>query len=167
LALKRAVFAGLAVLGAVLLAAAEFSPVYHVVVGSLEIVRRSVQGADNHSYALLIIAALALPMALGALRGSRPAALALIALGAGALYVTLALDLPDARATGQLKESALYEDAKAKPARGLYLEAAGGGVLVLSGLGFLLAVGRTEPRTPRAGRRSADAHAAAADEDAA
>ena len=68
--MKQRVFTGVAVLGAALLVVAEFSPVYEVVIGALEIVRRSVDGADNHSYALLILAVLALPMALGALRGA-------------------------------------------------------------------------------------------------
>jgi hypothetical protein len=150
---KRGVFAGCALLGAALLVAAEFSPVYEVVVGTLEIVRRSVDGADNHSYALLVIAAVALPMALGALRGSRPAALALVALGAAALVVTLALDLPDARETGQLPESVTFEDAQARPARGLYFAAAGGGLLVMSGVGFLLPAELPLPRVRRPRRR--------------
>ncbi|MGH2917296.1 MAG: hypothetical protein ACRDLS_01660 [Solirubrobacteraceae bacterium] len=131
------VFAGVAALGAALLVAAEFSPVYEVVVGSLAIPRREVDGADNHSYALLIVAVLALPMALGALRGARPAALALVALGGTALFVALALDLPDARATGRLPESVAYEDARARASTGLYVELAGGGLLIIAGAGLL------------------------------
>ena len=134
--MKRSAFAGLAVVAAALLVAAELSPVYEVVVGTLEVVRRRVDGADNHSYALALIAVLA--MALGALRGSRPAALALAALGAAALVVTLALDLPDARSSGRLPESVSFEDARARPARGLYLAGAGSGLLVVAGLGLAL-----------------------------
>lgn len=48
--MKRRTFTGgAAVVGAALLAGAEFSPAYRVVVGTLEVERRSVQGADNHS----------------------------------------------------------------------------------------------------------------------
>lgn len=150
--MKRSVFAGLAALGAALLVGAEFSPVYRVVVGTLEIERRSVQGADNHSYALLIVAALALPMALGALRGSRPAALALVALGATAVFVAVAIDLPDSRAAGRLPESVSFEDARARPARGLYGELLGGTLLAVAGLA--LAVVRPGPSERGATRRS-------------
>jgi hypothetical protein len=152
--MKRGVFAAVAALGAALLVVAEFSPVYEVVLGSLDIVRRSVDGGDNHSHALLIVAALALPMAFGALRGSRPAALALIALGAAALFVTLAIDLPDSRASGRLPESVSFEDARARPAIGLYLALAGGGLLVVAGLGLTLPGSRRrkspKPESPEA-----------------
>jgi hypothetical protein len=135
--MKHRVFAGLAVLGAALLVLAEFSPVYEVVLGDPAIVRRSVNGADNHSYALLVLAALALPMALGALRGARAAALALVALGAAALLVSIAIDLPDTRASGRLPESVAFEDARARAATGLYLQLVGGGLLIVAGGGLL------------------------------
>jgi hypothetical protein len=141
--MRRRVFAGVAVVGAGLLVAAEFSPVYEVVLGL--VVRRRVEGGDNHSYALLLVAALALLMVLGALRGSRPAALALVALGAAALFVTLSLDLPDARATGRLPESVAYEEAKAQPTKGLYFEGAGGALLVVAGAGLLLGAPARRP----------------------
>jgi len=58
-------FAVLAVIAGALLAAAEFTTVYEVVVGELEIVRTKKSGADQHSYALLILAAVTVPLALG------------------------------------------------------------------------------------------------------
>jgi hypothetical protein len=140
--MNRRIAAGLAVAGAALLVAAEFSAVYEVVVGTLQIPRRTVSGGDNHSYALVLVAAAALGMAFGALRGARAAAVALVALGATALVVGLALDLPDARATGQLPESVTFEDAKAKPCAGLFLELAGGGLLVLAGVAALAPAAR-------------------------
>lgn len=143
--MKQRVFAGVAVLGAALLVVAEFSPVYEVVLGDPAIVRRSIDGADNHSYALLILAVFALPMALGALRGARAAAFALVALGAAALVVSLAIDLPDSRATGRLPESVAYEDARARTATGLYLQLLGGALLVAGGGGLLAG----SPRAPR------------------
>ncbi|MDQ3677531.1 MAG: hypothetical protein M3401_12135 [Actinomycetota bacterium] len=134
--MSRGVFAGVAALGAALLVAAEFSPVYEVVVGTLEIVRRRMDGAENHSYALLVIALLALAMALGALRGSRSATLAIVALGCAALFVALVLDLPDARSNGRLPESVSFEDAHARPAGGLYVEIVGAVLLTIAGAGL-------------------------------
>ncbi len=135
--MSRGLFAGLAVIGAALLVAAELSPVYEVVIGALEIVRRRVEGAENHSWALLVIAVVALAMTLAAWRGSRAPAIALVALGGAALFVTLALDLPDARKSGRLPESVAYEEARARPARGLYLAGAGGALLIVAGAGLL------------------------------
>ena len=67
-------FAVIAVFGGALLAAAELSTVYEVVVGALEIVRVKQSGSDQHFYALLILAAATVPLALRcAARASRPA----------------------------------------------------------------------------------------------
>jgi hypothetical protein len=133
-----ALAAVLAVAGIVLLVVAEFSVVVRVVVGSLETERRSVTGHADHGYALLIVAVAAIAMTLGALGGARAAAGALIVLGAVALAVALAIDLPKTRESGQLPESVAFEDAHAKAGPGLALELAGGAALVLAG-GLLLA----------------------------
>jgi hypothetical protein len=142
-------FAVLAVIAGALLAAAEFTTVYKVVVGELEIVRTKKSGADQHSYALLILAGATVPLALGALRGARrPAggrigarapATALVVLGAVALAVALLGDLPDAQDKGPLPESLSFEDARARPAGGFYLEIAGGALIIVSGAGLLVA----------------------------
>jgi hypothetical protein len=152
---RAAVFAGLALVGAALLAIAEFTTLYDVVVGSLDIVRRSAKAGDEHSYALVILAGAAVPMALGALRaantqfggmrGARAPALALAVLGGVALYIAFVRDLPDTRSSGRLPESVTFEDARARPGPGLYLEIAGGGLLILSG-GGLLVTHRPRPR---------------------
>jgi len=68
-------------------------------------------------------------------------ATALVLLGAAALYIALAIDLPDTRARGRLPESISFEAAHARAAGGLYLEIAGGGLLVVAG-GGLLALAR-------------------------
>jgi hypothetical protein len=137
----RGVAAVLAVAGIALLVVAEFSAVVRVVVGSLETEKRSVVGHANHGYALLFVALAAVPFLLLALRGARAAAAALVALGAVALVVALAIDLPDTRGSGRLPESVTFEDAQAKAGPGLALEIAGGAALVLAG-GLLAGLGR-------------------------
>jgi hypothetical protein len=141
----RAVAAALALVGIVLLVAAEFSAVVRVVVGSLNTEKRSVVGHANHGYALLVVAIAAVPLLLVALRGARAAAAALMALGAVALVVALAIDLPDTRASGRLPESVAFEDAQAKAGPGLALEVGGGVALLLAG-GLLVALGRPRRR---------------------
>ena len=134
----QTVLAAIAVLGAVLLLVAELSPLYTVVVGSLETPRRSVSGGSSHGWALAVVAFAALAMTFGALRGARAAAGALVALGAVALVVALAIDLPDTRRSGSLREAVAFEKAHAKAARGLGLELAGAIALLASGAGLLL-----------------------------
>ena len=144
-----------AVLGAVVLVVAEFSTLYDVVIGSLETPRRSVGVGENHAYALLVVALVSVPMALGAARGARPPAFALVALGAVALFIALAVDLPETRQSGRLAESVAFEDAQAQVATGFYLETLGAVVLLFAG-GALLLLGRgaqpgRELRSDRAG----------------
>ncbi len=141
----RVLAAGLAVAGIALLVLAEFSTVLRVVVGSLEVQKRTVSGADNHGYALFVVAVCALPLVLWALRGARPAAAGVLVLGAATLAVALAIDLPDSRESGRLPESVTFEDARAQAGPGLALEVAGGLALVLAG-GLLLVLGA--PRRP-------------------
>ncbi|HUR85958.1 MAG TPA: hypothetical protein VMY78_11480 [Solirubrobacteraceae bacterium] len=142
----RALAAGLAVAGIALLVFAEFSTVLRVVVGSLEIEKRTVNGAGNHGYALLVVAVCAVPLVLGALRGARPAAAGVVALGAVSLVVALAIDLPDTRESGRLPESVTFEDARAQAGPGLALEIAGGVGLVLAG-GLLLVLAAPSRRS--------------------
>lgn len=129
----RAVLAGVAMVGAVVLFAAEFTTLAEVVVGSLGSVQRRVQGGDNHDHALLVLALATVAAAYGALRGGRPFALALVALGAAALLVALAVDLPDTRGSGGLPEAVVFEDARARAGTGLYLEIAGAVLVLLAG----------------------------------
>ena len=153
----RRLAAALALAGVVLLVVAEFTTVFEVTVGSLGVVKRSATGGAHHGYALLVIGLAATGMMLWALgSGGRPAALALVALGAAALVVALAIDLPDTRASGQLPESLAYENARARAGTGLSLEIAGGVLLVVAG-GVLVAAGRPGPAAPRRGRREESA----------
>lgn len=151
----RGAAAGLALAGVALLAIAEFTTLFEVTVGSLEVVTRSSTAGENHGYALLVVAIVAAAMALPALRGARPPALALVVLGILALAIALALDLPDTRDSGGLPESLAYEEAKARAGPALGLEVAGGALLLAAG-GVLLRLGagrsasRERPRAPRA-----------------
>jgi len=147
----RRALAAVALVGAALLLAAELSPLYTVVVGSLDTPRRSVSGGSNHAYALALVALAAVAMAAGALRGARAAAVALVLLGAVALAVALAIDGPATRQSGALRESLAYSEAHARAARGFHLELSGAIVLLVSGAG-LLALGR--PRAAATGSRS-------------
>ncbi len=149
----RRLAAALGLAGAVLLAVAEFTTLFEVTVGSLGVVKRSATGGEHHGYALLVIALAGMAMVLWALAsGGRAAALALVVLGAAAVVVALAVDLPDTRAGGRLPESLAYENARARAGTGLGLEIAGGGLLAVAG-GVLAGAGRSRPAAPRRGRR--------------
>lgn len=133
---------GGAVLGALLLIASEFTTLYRV--ATLNGVRpiSSTTTGSHDAYALIPIALVAVALAYGAVvRGSRPALLALGALGVATLLIALIGDLPDARATGMVGNSAThYQSAGAKPQAGLYIETLGAIVLIISsGCGILLA----------------------------
>jgi len=146
----RRLAAALAALAVALLVAAEFSTVFEVTVGSLEVVRRSSTGGANHGYALLVVGLFAVVLVLLGLRGAgRAAGLGLVALGAVALVVALAVDLPDTRGSGRLPESLAYDDARARAGAGLRLEIAGGALLVVAG--GLLAAGASVGRRPASG----------------
>jgi hypothetical protein len=159
----RGLAATVAVAGAVLLVVAELSPLYTVVVGSLRTPQRSVSGGANHGYALLLAAAGALAMTIGALRGARAAAAALVALGAVVLAIAFGIDRPDTHSSGTLRESIAFQAARAQPARGYTLEIAGGVALIVAG-GALLVLGGGRPtrRSDRArpGRESGGARPA-------
>ena len=146
----RRLAAALSIVAVALLVAAEFSTVYEVTVGSLEVVQRSASGGENHGYALLVVAVFAVVLTLLGLRGGgRAPGLALVALGAVVLVVALAVDRPDTRGSGRLPESLAYEDARARAGAALGLELVGGVLLVVAG--GLLAFGAAAA----AGRRPA------------
>lgn len=143
--IARRAAALLALAGVALLVAAEFTTVFEVTVGSLEVVTRSATGGENHGYALLVVAILAVALTAAALRGGRAPALALVALGVLALAIALLADLPDTRGSGELPEALAYEQAQARAGSGLGLELAGALLLVAAG-GVLLFSGRPRPR---------------------
>ena len=131
--------AAVAAIAAVLLIVSEFLPLYKVLVGALETERRSEVGWRNHAFAMLLLGLASVPMLLGALRGARPAMWALAGIGVVVIVIALTVDLSAARETGTLRESVSYEDARAEPAIGFFLETLGGVLLLLAG-GLMLFV---------------------------
>ena len=132
----------LGVLGAVLVLASEFLTIAEVDVLTTgtcrEIADPAVKeacrttGFEQHGGAFLLLGAA------GAghdprprRRGSRPAAVALLTIGAVVLAFALARDVPKTQKEGLVGQS--YNDAKAGPGTGLYTEIAGGALLVLTG----------------------------------
>src|SRR4051812_35401612 len=75
-------------------------------------------GGEEHSYALLLMGIVTLLMSWGAALGrSRPAAIALIVIGAAVLVIAFATDVPDIHKTGVLGER--FESAHAQAGPGL------------------------------------------------
>ena len=130
----------MAVIAAVLLVVSTFLNLYTVGTGVTTL--REFTGLDHHSVAMLLLGVAALPMAVGAARGARPAMLALSALGVVVLVVAFTVDLPAALDEGLLAVS--YEGAEAKPAIGFYVETLAGTMLLAAG-GLLLMLGRPAP----------------------
>jgi hypothetical protein len=156
--LRIALFAA-AVAGALLLVASTFTTVLAIAVaGSTKVaagadLRHS--GWERHGPALLLLAALALVLAAGALRGSRPAAVAVAVCGLAALLIVLIGDAPDLHRTGFVGE--VYADAEAGPGAGWYLETAGSVLLLLGGVALAVlgeAPARAGERPPAASRES-------------
>ena len=141
----RRALTALAVVAIVLLVVSEFLPLFKVVVGTLDTETRTEAGWRNHGFAMLLLGVAAVPMLLGALRGARPAMWALAAIGAIVIVIALTVDLPAARESGTLRESVSYEDARAEPAAGFFVETLGGVMLLLAGGLLLLTVKPREP----------------------
>ena len=135
------------------LVAAEFSTLREIKAVTVVPEGGRTSGGSHHGYALLVIAAAALVMGFGALRGrSRPAALAVAVLGAVALLIVLVIDLPALDDTGLIGRT--YDLAEANPSTGFWLELFGAIALMASGLLLLrsrvvLARERAEQREQR------------------
>jgi hypothetical protein len=143
--------AGLA--GAALLVAATFSTIIEIKVLTTRDIAASVDtqlsGHERHGVALIVIAGAAVLMLAGALRGARPATLALAALGITALIITVGGDAPDIDDTGLVGQ--LYDSASAGPKIGFYLETLGSALLLVAGGGLLvLDSGKQEEAEPAA-----------------
>src|SRR3954463_16803711 len=125
----------LGVAGGLLLIAADFSTLVQIKV--ITVVKESLTGHEQHSWAIAIVGVAALPLAYGAARGrSRPAMVGLIVLGAVVLFIALAKDLPDTRSEGII--GVRYESAQASAGAGFYLETGGAVLLLLAGVGGLV-----------------------------
>jgi hypothetical protein len=90
-------------------------------------------GGEEHSYALVLLGLVALLMTWGAVFGrSRPAAVALMAIGAAVVVIALVTDVPDIHKTGVLGER--FDNAHAEAGPGLYMEIAGGALVLAAGV---------------------------------
>jgi len=145
----------LGVVGALLVLLTEFSTIAEVDVLTTgtcrEIADPAVKeacrttGLEQHGGAFLLLGGLALVMTLGvSRRGSRPAAVALLTIGAVVLTFALARDVPKTQKEGLVGQS--YNDAKAGPGSGLYFELTGGALLILAGA---LGLVRPPPARPQ------------------
>jgi hypothetical protein len=133
--------AAVGVVGAALLVVSELVPVAHVKATTVVLPGSSRTGFDQNSGAILVLGLVALPMLYGAARAaSRPAMVAVGALGLMALLIALIGDLPDVTKAGTIFTQR-YEDAKAEPQIGFYLETLGAVLLLLSGM-LLTGAGR-------------------------
>lgn len=128
----------LALVACLLLVLAEFGDLNHIVI--LTVDRPGIGLGGHHGYAQLIIGLVAAVMAVGAWRGSRPAAIAVTALGIVSLLIVLLVDLPDVDALGEFRN---YEGARAALAWGLRLQVLGAILLLFSGVARLVV-----PRRP-------------------
>jgi hypothetical protein len=131
----------LGAVGAILLVAAEFSNLRHTTVitatchdlAGPDADKCSRTGGEQHHYALILLAVLLLAMSWGAAVGrARPAAAALIAIGAVVLVIAFALDLPDTRKAGVLAED--FSNAKEHAGAAIPLEIAGGVLALAAGV---------------------------------
>jgi hypothetical protein len=123
--------------GAALLIAAEFLPLYEIrVITAVPKGGHHSVGA-HHGYALLVVGLALIPMAWGGVRGgSRPAAIAALVLALIALGVALLVDLPDLNETGLIGRT--YDEAQARPQVGFFVETLGATLALLGAIGTLV-----------------------------
>jgi hypothetical protein len=155
----RAALAATALAGALLLVVATVSTIIGITVGTtsrLASIDTELSGADRHGPALVLLAAFAVVLIAGALRGARPAMAALVVCGIAALLISLIGDLPHVNDTGQV--GVLYSDARAAPRFGYYAETLGGILLVIAGGVMLLASTGTTVHETSGRRRDAESH---------
>jgi hypothetical protein len=120
------------VLAALLLLVAELLTLREIVAVTVVPPGGRTSGGAHHGYALAVIAVASLPMSYGAVTGrSRPAALAVTALGAVALAIVLVIDLPALNEAGLIGRT--YDLAKAHPGPGFWVELAGALGLLVGG----------------------------------
>ena len=142
----------LGLLGAILMVVSEFATLRSVKVltaSCSDLADPSLRGScvthggEEHAYALVLLGIVAGLMAWGAALGrSRPAGIALIAIGAAVVAIALLTDVPDIHKTGVLGER--FDSAKATAGPGLYMEIIGGALVLAAGV--MAAMARRRPR---------------------
>jgi hypothetical protein len=106
--------------------------------------RCAATGGEQHSYALVLLGLFALAMAWGTSLGrSRPAAMALTAVGVAVLAIAVVGDVPDTTRAGEIGLN--FSEAEVNPRIGLWLELVGGGLALLAGTLRLIRPGREPP----------------------
>lgn len=147
LSLPGSVAAGLGLAGAILAIVATFSVVIKIQV--LTVTPAKFTGQDRHGIALILLAVFAMPMLAGALRGARPAAVALALIGLAVLLIAVIADLPHLNDAGVWPLHDAYEDAQASAGSGYYLETASGVLMLISGVALWMLA----PRRPYSAER--------------
>jgi hypothetical protein len=110
----------------------------------------------HHGYALLVVGIALAAMSWGAVIGrSRPAAYAVAGLAVVALFIVFAIDAPKVGAEGLTAQR--YEEAKASPKIGFYLESAGAVLALIGAVGLFLLPPEREKRR-HAPSRSEEGH---------
>jgi hypothetical protein len=131
-----AVLAGLGLAGPILAVVASFTSVIKLEVEGLDKPLVTYTGYERHSVALILLGMFGAAMLFGALRGARPAMVALAATGLAVLLIAVIGDLPDVHKSGQT--GAAYENASASAGFGFYAETLSGVLMLFSGVGFLV-----------------------------
>jgi hypothetical protein len=144
--------------GAVALAASQFLPLFHTRIAASRLPIDSVTVGSAHGYALLPIAALVALLAYGVWSvASRPALLAIAALGVASIVISLARDLSLAQRSGLRLHGGHYVLAANSPASGLYLETAAATLLIVVAVSALVLLGpaprRRRPAVPQVAER--------------
>jgi hypothetical protein len=136
--------AGLA--GAALLVLATFTTVIHVRAGrgsAVDSFDKHLTGYDRHSVALVLIAAFAVVMLVGALQDAVPAMAALAGGGLLAVLITVLGDARHIHDTGVVGQ--VFESAAAGAGIGFYFETLGAVLLLIAGAGLLILRDREAP----------------------
>jgi hypothetical protein len=130
---------GVALVAAVMLAVAEFLPLYRVRTDAGDRIVSTVSAGSHHSYALLPLALLAALLAGGLRRSGWPVPGALALLGLAALGIALIGDLPAVHRAGLLGTPATgLHEAHTVAGAALYLETLGAIALLVSGAAGLM-----------------------------
>ena len=141
----------LGVVGALLVLLTEFSTIAEIEIGgapcdSAVVATQDecrITGFEQHGGALILLGVLSLAMSYGAGRGrSKPAAVALAAIGITVLGFALTSDRQKTKETGLVERN--YAQAGAKAGAGFYAELTGGTLLLLAGGVRLVAPRRRE-----------------------
>ena len=149
----------LGLLGAILMVASEFATLRSVKVltaSCSDLADPSLRGScvthggEEHAYALVLLGVVAALMTWGAVFGrSRPAAIALAVIGAAVVAIALITDVPDIHKTGVLGQR--FDNAHAEAGPGLWMEIAGGALVLAAGV--MAIVARRPSGLRRRGRR--------------